>query len=151
MEEEHRFVHRDRGWSDEDVEKQLSKHSVEKLKIFNVIRSKLTKIPNELFNAKDLEYLFVTTNEITEIPAEFCKFENLIYLAISYNKLDTIPHPVFDKRLTSLVHLDLSYNVFTKETRLPACVSRLTNLQILNLEGCGLTSLCPASMVTNTS
>jgi internalin A len=101
---------------------------------------KLTEIPSEVFELKQLETLDLKGNAIAFIPDSISNLENLTSLDVSHNQLAPIPESVF--KLQNLKLLNLSKNGLRS---IPKAISQLRNLQELDLGFNELTSI-PASI-----
>jgi Leucine-rich repeat (LRR) protein len=94
----------------------------------NLSKKKLTALPTEIFQFKNLRELVADKNKITEIPAAI---ENLILLqtlSISNNKLQSIPPQI--SKLKNLKYLHLNRNVITE---IPNEIGTLFNLEEIHL------------------
>jgi Leucine-rich repeat (LRR) protein len=94
----------------------------------DLTRSRLRKLPPELFQLTSLQELILDRNKLKTIPPEIVELKNLQHLSVSRNKLTTFP-PVLCN-LRSLVRLDLSSNEVDK---IPDEIHRLQNLEELIL------------------
>lgn len=94
----------------------------------DLTRSRIRKIPLELFTLTTLQELILDRNKIKTIPSEIVQLENLQHLSVSRNRLTTFP-PVLCN-LRALVRLDLSSN---EVDRIPDEIHRLQNLEELIL------------------
>ncbi|KAL3643560.1 hypothetical protein CASFOL_014375 [Castilleja foliolosa] len=100
-------------------------------------------IPRYLGNITTLVALSLETNMFTgAIPAELGKLTNLVILILSANNLTNML-PIELKNLKQLVELRLSSNFFTG--KVPSFDS-WTNLQKLELQGCGFEGPIPSSL-----
>ena len=91
-------------------------------------KKKYTKIPSEIFNMIELEYLDLSKNKIDTLPADLGKLKNLRVLILGKNKLSVIPLELY--QLEKLKILDLSSNDISE---LPEGLSKLKALEELNL------------------
>lgn len=94
----------------------------------DLTRSRLRKIPPELFTLTSLQELILDRNKLKSIPAEILELKNLQHLSVSRNKLSTFP-PVLCN-LRSLRKLNLSSNEIQ---RIPDEIHRLQKLEELIL------------------
>lgn len=91
----------------------------------------LQKIPEYVFNQRDLEELDVSNNQLTgAIQAEIRNLQNLRVLDASNNQMTGVPAEV--GQLHNLQILDLSNNQLTG---LPYELGNLQNLRTLNISG----------------
>ncbi|NEP52451.1 MAG: GTPase, partial [Moorea sp. SIO3C2] len=72
----------------------------------------LTKIPEEVFEIKQIKVLKLSHNEIKTIPDSIVNLSNLSELDLSFNKLTELPECIGN--LSNLTTLDLSFNKLTK-------------------------------------
>ncbi|NEO73423.1 COR domain-containing protein [Moorena sp. SIO3H5] len=96
----------------------------------------LTKIPEEVFELKQIKVLKLKYNKIDKIPESIGNLSNLTHLYLSFNQLTNIPESIGN--LSNLTHLYLSFNQLKK---LPESIGNLSNLIELNLETNQLTNL----------
>ena len=91
----------------------------------------LTKVPEYIFNATNLEELNLSGNKLTgALPAEIRNLQNLKALNVSGNQMTGVPAEV--GQLQNLEVLDLSNNQLTG---LPYELGNLKNLKTLNISG----------------
>jgi Leucine-rich repeat (LRR) protein len=91
-------------------------------------KTKLKKIPAEVFELYNLEELMLSKNQITEIPADIKKLKKLRVLDISKNKLEELPKEI--GTLKNLEKLDLGRNnIFS----LPDEIGNCESLEILSI------------------
>ena len=94
------------------------------------------KLPDLIFNFKNLKHLNLSGNKLISIPDHITKLTNLNSLDLSVNKLTYIPNHI--TKLTHLKSLDLSGNQLNS---IPTFITKLTNLKSLNLSSNHLTSI----------
>jgi Leucine-rich repeat (LRR) protein len=82
-----------------------------------------------------LRKLMLYNNRIKTIPPEIGKLKHLEWLWLGGNRLTSLP-PEFGN-LTNLTHLWIGRNPFTK---LPPELANLKKLQVLSLEGTGISA-----------
>lgn len=103
-------------------------------------RSKLTEIPVELFQFKNLVELNLSKNKLTSLPSEFI-FEHLEVLHLTKNKFEDFPTVLCKNR--TLKQLFFGKNSLSE---LPECIGELTNLVILDV-WFNTVSILPESMI----
>ncbi|NEP34707.1 COR domain-containing protein, partial [Moorena sp. SIO3B2] len=96
----------------------------------------LTKIPEEVFELKQIKVLKLKYNKIDKIPEYIGNLFNLTHLYLSFNQLTNLPESIGN--LSNLTHLYLSFNQLIN---LPESLGNLSNLTDLNLETNQLTNL----------
>lgn len=89
-------------------------------------RKRLTSIPTEVFQIKELEVLNLRRNLLTTIPEEIGELTGLTSLNLGYNQLTTLPESL--SRLKNLSRLYLHANQFIL---LPNVIEHLENLREL--------------------
>ncbi len=94
----------------------------------DLTRSRLKKIPPEVFELTELRELILDRNKIKEVPADITKLKNLEKLSISKNRLKDFAPAICNLR--KLRYLDLSDNEIA---RLPDEIHRLEYLEELIL------------------
>ncbi len=97
---------------------------------------KLTEIPAEVFELKQLESLNLSRNQLKYLPESISNLSNLTQLDLSYNQLINLPKSITN--LSNLTQLYLSYNQITN---LPESISNLSNLTQLYLSYNQITNL----------
>ncbi|XP_078615344.1 uncharacterized protein LOC144884161 [Branchiostoma floridae x Branchiostoma japonicum] len=98
----------------------------------------LNKLPDELFELKDLEALDLSRNKDIDLPNELIKLTNLKLLSLDRCHIDTVPTVVL--KLPQLQTLILGNN---ENINLPDKMSSLVNLTVLHLDHCKLNTLTP--------
>jgi internalin A len=120
------------------VLQKIEKAARDRESMLDLSGSKLTELPAELGQLKNLTTLSLSYNQLTELPAELGQLKNLTTLSLSYNQLTELPAEL--GQLTNLTTLSLSSNQLTE---LPPELGQLTNLTILSLSYNQLTELPP--------
>ena len=103
---------------------------------FDLSRSQLTVIPNEICILTNVTWLFLDHNQLTSIPSELGMLHNLTWLYLNDNQLISIPSEL--GLLTKLTYLSLSNN---KLTSIPSELGLLTKLISIYLNNNQLTSI----------
>jgi internalin A len=106
------------------IEEVVSSNSKE----LNLSNQKLTEIPSEVFQLKNLTTLYLHNNQIVEIPDEIAQLQNLTLLDLCYNQIVKIPDAI--AQLQNLIVLNLSDNQIVEITD---AIAQLQNLTWLNL------------------
>lgn len=91
-------------------------------------KKKLKKIPPEVFQLTNLQYLDLSKNKLRELPDSIGKLTNLQSLILSKNEIEEI-NPAIGK-LTNLFYLEINNNSLTA---LPYEIGKLENLRTLDL------------------
>ncbi|MBD2020802.1 leucine-rich repeat domain-containing protein [Leptolyngbya sp. FACHB-36] len=102
----------------------------------NTTGQKLSQIPVELFELKQLEVLDLSNNQIAEISADIKQLQNLSILNLFGNQISEISVAI--GQLQSLIGLHLAYNQITE---IPAVIGQLQSLSRLNLSGNQITEI----------
>ncbi|MBW6483033.1 MAG: leucine-rich repeat domain-containing protein [Vicingaceae bacterium] len=134
---------------DKKAMKKLPIYTLEqavKLPVDEVVRltlkkSKLTELPQEIYNFKNLRYLDVSGNQLKEIPAELANLPQLQYLDFSDNLVTEVPKAI--GKFDSLTVLILNHNDIVT---LPTEIGALKKLTELHLWGTAIVSF-PNSIV----
>ncbi|VEN34543.1 unnamed protein product, partial [Callosobruchus maculatus] len=85
---------------------------LKELKVFNVMRNQISKLPNKALIAKNLQEFILRGNNISDIPVQyFRELGKLEVLDLSKNSLSVFNFGTFDT-LQSLITLNISYNKF---------------------------------------
>ena len=92
------------------------------------IRDRLVGLPTSIQRLTKLEFLYLDGNKLTELPAEICDLRELRQLSVSDNHLVNLPTSIH--RLTKLKKL---YLVGNKLTELPAEIGDLRELRQLGV------------------
>lgn len=104
-------------------------------------KSKLTKLPEEIYKFTNLRYLDVSGNQLKEIPVELANLKHLQYLDFSDNLLTKVPKEIGE--FDSLTVLILNHNDLVT---LPIEIGALKTLTELHLWGTTIVSF-PSSIV----
>ncbi|NEP02262.1 MAG: leucine-rich repeat protein [Symploca sp. SIO2E9] len=96
----------------------------------------LTKIPEEVFELKNLRVLILRNNIIYKLPKSLGNLSNLTKLDLSYNQLSTLPE--FLENISNLTKLYLIHNQLST---LPESLGNLSDLTELDLSGNQLSTL----------
>lgn len=97
---------------------------------------RLTQLPSEVTELKNLAKLSLSQNLLTQLPPEISELKNLKELDLSYNCLTQLPPEI--EELKNLTILNLTRNQLTQ---LPPEIGELKNLRILYLSDNQLTQL----------
>lgn len=115
---------------------------------------KLTKLPKEVVQLKELRELIVSYNSLYSIPDEFCNCSKLTKVDLSYNGLRSLPGRLSE--LQELKYLDISGNYCPELiTTITNCTSLETLLAMDNLisrlpaDFCGLKNLRKLNVTFN--
>lgn len=103
-------------------------------------RNKLTEIPKEIYQFKNLQELDLSKNKLTNLPSDFI-FEDLRILNLERNKLEVFPTCLCEN--TSIRNLFMGKN---KIEHLPECIGNMQDLIVLDIWFNPLKDL-PESMV----
>ena len=117
------------------LEEALQKDPL-KVYAISLKRSKLTVIPEEIYQFKNLNSLILKNNKLSEFPKKVIEFKYLQVLDISSNKITTIP-----KELGNLTNLNKLYLHQNKFTSIPHQIKYLKRLTHLTLSGSKITNL----------
>ena len=90
--------------------------------------NQLVGLPTSIHRLTKLEFLYLSENKLTELPAEIGDLRELRTLIVTYNQLVGLPTSV--QRLTKLEELYLYGN---KLTELPAEIGDLRELRFLGV------------------
>ena len=99
---------------------------------------RLTQLPPEITELKNLTKLSLSGNQLTQLPLEIGELENLEELDLSYNRLTQLPPEIGE--LKNLKILNLTRNQLTQ---LPPEIGELKNLNYFYLSVNHLTQLPP--------
>lgn len=89
----------------------------------------LNKIPNEIFEIKDLETLCLDYNHLKEIPDEISNLVSLKILFLSYNDLKYFPKSITKLPTLEILSLDNNYI-----SLVPESINELRSLQTLYIK-----------------
>ena len=98
------------------------------LRLLNVRNNQLVGLPTSVQRLTKLERLYLFENKLTELPAEIGDLRELRTLSVRDNHLIDLPTSI--KRLTKLEELELTRN---KLTELPAEIGDLRELRFLSV------------------
>ena len=101
----------------------------------NLKKQKLTDLPEEIAQFKNLQSLNISKNKLSHFPSVIFKFINLQRLDVSDNKITSIP-----KEIGGLVHLKRFSANETEIASLPAEISQLKELFYLDIWGTNIAS-----------
>lgn len=99
-------------------------------KALNLSGLRLTSLPPEISQLKELEELYLVDNQLTDFPSEILELSSLWRLNLSENYLSSLPPQIH--KLKALRVLDLTQNHLAS---LPSEIGGLTELQELSLVG----------------
>ena len=101
-------------------------------------RPKITYLPPEIGELRQLERLQLQNNSLAELPAEITNLRQLYFIGLDGNRFTDFPTVLF--QLPQLSTVSLMDNPLT---RLPPEIGEFQQLRSLNVSGCGLTDLPP--------
>lgn len=93
-------------------------------------KEKLKKIPEAVFQFKNLQELNLSKNKISEVPSDIGKLTHLQKLDLSMNDIDSLPAEI--GKLVNITELVLNQNVIAK---IPPEISKLSKMRFLDLWG----------------
>jgi len=108
----------------------LALKNPEKVYKLNLRKTKLKKVPNEVYTLINLQVLNISKNKLVEIPKEIIALKNLEVLDVSANDIDTL-YPEIGQ-LVNIRKLILNQNVIA---HLPSTIGNLTKMTFLDLWG----------------
>ena len=82
-----------------------------KLEVLNLSGNKLTELPSEISDLRELRGLWVRDNQLVGLPISIQRLTKLERLALNGNKLTELPTEIGDLRLLS--ELSVSHNPLT--------------------------------------
>jgi serine/threonine protein kinase/GTPase SAR1 family protein len=99
------------------------------LRLLDLSANDLDRLPVEVFNLHNLEFLDVGSNKIGSIPSDIGQLTKLKRLHLDNNRLETLPFNLF--LLENLEILELQSNQLRK---LPSTLANLKKLNVINLD-----------------
>ncbi len=100
------------------------------LVLLDLSQNRIEALPQELARSDQLKVLLLGQNRLKELPPNVQNLQKLVDCDLSFNPIERLPPQIGE--LTSLRHLNLMGDIYLSE--LPFSVSRLSNLESLNLE-----------------
>ncbi len=100
------------------------------VQVLYLIFAKLTTVPKEVVQFKNLIFLEMGHNNIKEIPDYVFKLKKLQYLGLSHNQISKIPDDI--SNLKDLTTIKCWNNNLTE---IPDALLNLPNLKVLELKG----------------
>ena len=97
---------------------------------------KLTEVPEEIYQFKNLQVLILSKNKISEFPVKICQFKWMQKLDLSANRIETIPKEIAE--MTEMRELIINQN---KIQTLPGEIGKLKNMYFLDIWGTNIGSL----------
>ncbi|MCO6498908.1 MAG: leucine-rich repeat domain-containing protein [Vicingus serpentipes] len=91
---------------------------------------KLTELPPEIYQFKNVQHLIISKNKLKEFPKEITQFKYLQILDISSNRIEIVP-----KELGELIYLKEFYANQNKIVSIPPEIKNLKQLTYLDLWG----------------
>jgi Leucine-rich repeat (LRR) protein len=107
---------------------ELDKAPIDSVLSIQIKGKKLTKIPNEIFRFKNLQYLDLSNNKLTDV-AGLTAFSQLKKIDVSRNKLEYFPLDFC--QLTELDSIIINRN--TSIETIPSCMQYCKKLSYLDL------------------
>ncbi len=101
---------------------------LKQLQVLNLSYNYLTAVPDTIARLQNLTRLDLAGNRLTTVPDTMVQLQNLTWLDVGRNQLTTVPNPI--TQLRSLIWLDLSKNQLSD---VPDAITRLQNLTHLDL------------------
>ena len=86
-----------------------------KLEELNLSGNKLTELPSEIGDLKELRRLYVSNNQLVSLPTSIQKLNQLEELHLLFNKLTELPSEIGD--LKELRRLNVSGNPLTSDAK----------------------------------
>jgi internalin A len=124
--------------ANEELVKVIEKAKASGVTTLDLSGNRLTQLPPELFQPKNLTVLWLNGNLLKTLPPEIGHLNKLTTLNLSKNRLTVLPTEI--GQLTNLTVLSLGNNQLTA---LPKEICQLTNLEKLSLYNNRLTTLPP--------
>jgi len=100
------------------------------LKGLKLSRNKLSILPEEMKKLTELQYVYIDKNKLTEFPIVLFYFSRLEVIALQRNKIFNLPDGI--KMLQSLKYIDLWDN---RIKALPSSLIEMPNLEYIDLRG----------------
>lgn len=116
------------------LEQALKKDPLTVYKL-NLKKQKLTDLPEEIAQFKNLQSLNISKNKFSHFPMLIFKFPYLQKLDVSDNKISTIP-----AEIGTLVHLKKFSAYETEISTLPPEIGKLKELSVLDIWGTNVAS-----------
>lgn len=117
------------------LEKALQQDPLKVYKL-SLKKMKLTELPDEIFQFKNLQVLNLKSNKLKTFPKRITTFKYLQELNISANKIEIVP-----KELGELIHLKIFSAGSNKIVAIPPEIENLKKLTYLDLWGNEIASL----------
>lgn len=111
------------------LEKALQQNPLKIYKL-SLKKMKLTELPAEIFQFKNLQVLDLQKNKLKTFPKNIIAFKYLQELIITANKIEVIP-----KELGNLIHLKRFIAISNEIISIPPEIGNLKELTFLNLWG----------------
>ncbi len=131
--------------------KKISVQELEQLKYLNLMKNRLSSLPEKIGQLKNLQELNLWNNKLSTLPESITQLENLQELNLGYNQLSMLPESITKLenlqklnlwgnqlstlpesiiQLEKLTHLDLGFNQLNA---IPENIGQLKKLQTLKL------------------
>ena len=95
--------------------------------------NKLTELPAEIGDLKDLRWLWVNFNQLVGLPTSIQRLTKLEFLYLDRNKLTELPTEISDLR--KLSELSVSHNPLTVDAIRPALKLRKKGVRVSGVAG----------------
>ena len=123
-----------RGGTIEHLPKEIGQ--LKKLEQFDLLNTKLQRLPNEIVSLSRLRFLELSDSEVTELPEEFGRLVSLRVVILHRNQLKKLPDSFGEMSRLEIAEID-----FNQIEQLPEDLSGLTNLRVLGLGDSELSAL----------